>query len=93
MLSNFCISYLRTEPISVDAEDALDAETASDFESEMNDGPTNVHDDEMMEGKSSWDLDADNQVHQGTRTMATRQVSASPFYRTQCPSLRPSQGR
>ncbi|KAJ7794414.1 hypothetical protein B0H14DRAFT_3497008 [Mycena olivaceomarginata] len=53
------------EPISVDAEDALDAETASDFESEMNDGPANVHDDEMMEGKSSWDLDADNQVHQG----------------------------
>ncbi|KAF8214547.1 hypothetical protein K438DRAFT_1749652 [Mycena galopus ATCC 62051] len=52
------------ESISTNAEDPLDAEITSNFNSEMNESLAVVQDAEIVKGRTSGDLDGDIQVHE-----------------------------
>jgi hypothetical protein len=51
MSSNSVLAHLRVESSSGDFEGVLDAEIASDFDGEMNDGLTVVPDMEMLNSR------------------------------------------
>ncbi|KAF8214535.1 hypothetical protein K438DRAFT_881395 [Mycena galopus ATCC 62051] len=51
------------ESITANAEDALDTEISSNFNSEMNESLVVVQDVEIVKGRISGDLDSDSQVH------------------------------
>ncbi|KAF8214485.1 hypothetical protein K438DRAFT_880804 [Mycena galopus ATCC 62051] len=59
------------ESISANAEDALDTEISSNFNSEMNEGLAVVQDVEIVKGRISGDLDSDSQVHEEANALVS----------------------
>ncbi|KAF8214586.1 hypothetical protein K438DRAFT_882276 [Mycena galopus ATCC 62051] len=59
------------ESISANAEDALDAEISSNFNSEMNESLAVVQDVEIVKGCTSGDLDGDSQVHEEANVLVS----------------------